>query len=277
MRLRCVVLAWLLHAVAGCTLSSDATSAVYMYSIRYTGARVPDIRMCKVIHWDDNTDLEDTVLGYDFMYEPMITNGVKASLMNEPLTLSYGLLFGDKFAFSPENFNFNFAEICRDLCVDNPNPTLDDQERMGRFSGGFDEWRIQEQARLAAWGYVYEQTFGTNDVMHITPQNIRQTLPNSGRWPIYCFSEHVVVRGYDFYNYEGQKFAEVKVNLPKSGFFTEYDHYKGVHAAQLAMAKALGEFLKRGDRPKIMRGRIEWSLNGTNEVWTVTGPDPVKD
>lgn len=236
----------------------------YDYSIEFHGADVPDLRSCKVIHWEPLTEPDSgkgnsPEFGYAFLYDIMRENGIEASLTTDGLFMfEYGRKFDRVLKYLPERFEANIAEICSALGADNESRTYDEYLALGGLYGGFDESMAGQQARLAIRGFVHERTYRGAGTVRMTVERVYENRLCSY---VKAFGVHwsrvVVERVYAFYNYEGVRFATVKVQAPHR--ILQYSFDAEINAARKAVDLAIKEFLKGDKRKRLIRGQIKGS------------------
>ena len=252
------------------------TEVDFSYSIEFTGAEIPDLRQCRVIHWTqyDEVRLREEC-GYAFLYDVLKENGLGVALTTERLARYYANSFqyNPVLQYTAENFESNVVEICRKTGVDKINPSSDDIHEMGGIWGGFEDDRAGLQAELAVRGFVYERTFGTNMVVRMESMAIYASVVcQNARGLGVSYSLVPVERVYRFYNYSGMLFATVRVAIPH-GFFEGYQYEKSVIAARRVVDRSLKEFLEGKQGERLLRGNVEWRKDGANEAWSVTVPE----
>ena len=260
----------------GCSV--QPTEVDFCYSIEFTGAEIPDLRKCKVIHWKQyNEDCVPNECGYAFLYDVLKENGLDAALTTEGLADYYVNRFPSVYVlqYTAANFESNVVEICRITGADKINPSRDDVFNMGRAWGGFEDHRTGLQAELAIRGFVHERTFGTNMVVRMESLMVYEAvfLPRTRSLGV-SNSMAPVERVYRFYNYSGKLFATVRVTIPH-GFFTGYEYEQSIIAARKVIDQSVKEFLKNRQgarRTRLMRGSVEWRKSDANETWCVTIP-----
>ena len=265
----------------GCSVQQ--TEVDFGYSIELTGAEIPDLRKCKVIHWKQHNEAcVPNECGYAFLYDVLKENGLDAALTTEGLADYYVNRFPSVHVlqYTAANFESNVAEICRITGADKTNTSRDDVFNMGRIWGGFEDHRIGLQAELAIRGFVQERTFGTNMVVRMESLMVYESvfLPRTKSIGV-SNSLVPVERVFRFYNYSGELFATVRVTIPH-GFFTGYEYEQSIIAARKAIGQSLKEFLKNRQgarRVRLMRGSVEWRKRDANEPWRVTIPEVVSE
>ena len=231
-----------LFALAGCM--SEPNSELYSYVIEFGDGVVPDMRECKLIIWE-KTSPEDSLFsdeyGGRFMFEPLHDNGIKAGLITEWGRINCNSIAkGTALEFVSENVDENIKRMY----------ALDEFVRHDA-NGNVDTCEM-----LVVRGWVMEKTFGTNDAVCMESNHVvRNVLRQHPRGPALIRDKEIVERVYSFYNNEGLKVLDVRVNIPHH-FFSTYSRWRGVEVARKAVSIALG-MMQKGIRCN-RKGELEW-------------------